>query len=130
MLMLVLIFVSYFSGSIPATLAHLRGESISLSPGSFYLGDGLAGDERSVTVQMTNIGERPICIVGGASDCACIATGDLPVTIDPGQSKLIAVNVRFTGGKGLFTRRAWFYTDDKNQQLLVIRVSGRLTDNG
>jgi hypothetical protein len=60
------------------------------------------------------------------SDCNCLATDDLPVSVPPGESRPIAVRVYFKGKLGRFQRAFALYTDDYTQPVVVARFSGRV----
>src|SRR5262249_14391851 len=83
-----------------AVLARLRGEPIAVKPSVSDVGDGVAQEQRSITVQLTNHSQRSVQIVGGTSNCACIATDDLPVAVPPHESRAIKVHVYFRGAIG------------------------------
>jgi hypothetical protein len=107
-------------------LARLRGEPIAVEPSVSELGAGIAGEQRTITVQLTNRTGQAVRIVGGTSNCDCIATGDLPVAVPPGESQPITVKLSFKGKVGRFQRSFALYTDDTTQPLVVARFAGRV----
>jgi len=109
-----------------AVLARLRGEPIAVQPSMSEVGSGVAEEQRSITFQLTNRSDHPVQFVGGTSNCACIATADLPVTVAPRESRPITVKVNFKGEVGRFQRTFGFYTDDENQPVVVARFAGRV----
>jgi Protein of unknown function (DUF1573) len=109
-------------------LARLRGEFISVEPGVSEVGDGVAGEQRTFTIHLANHGERPVRIVGGTTTCACIATNDLPITVPPGASKAMEVQVTFRGVIGRFQHSFTLYTDDEQHSVVRARFAGRVAE--
>ncbi len=111
-----------------AALARLRGEVIAVEPNVSQVGDGVPQEQRQFAVQLTNHGGRPVRILGGTTTCSCIATEDLPITVPAGESRSIAVSVRFSGGAGRFQHSFIFYTDDEKQPVVTARFAGRVIE--
>jgi len=107
-------------------LQRLRGESITLEPNVADLGSGQLGESRVFHLQVTNLSDRPVCIVGGTSDCACVATESLPITLAKLETQPIEVRVAFHGSPGQFQHTFLLYTDDKLQRVVTARFSGTL----
>jgi hypothetical protein len=107
-------------------LARLRGESISVEPGVSDVGDGEAGQTQSFSVRLTNCTTKRIQIVGGRPNCGCVPTDDLPIALEPSESRSINVRVSFAGSPGRFARRAILYTDDDAQPIVSPRFTGRV----
>ncbi len=126
---LVLIVGSFFliSSHQVHALARLRGEPITVEPAVSDMGDGLAGEERSFTIRITNHSDHQVRVVGGTASCSCFTTDDLPVTLLPGQSHPLTIRMVFRGQVGRFQRRFNLYTDD-GQGTIVARYSGRLVE--
>lgn len=109
----------------PEAWARLRGNWITVRPGLVQVGDGLAGQQKSFSIQLTNHAERTVRVVGGTTNCACISTNDLPISLGPGESGSINVWMKFTGTAGRFQRRFTLYTDDEWARVIVARFAGR-----
>jgi len=109
-------------------LARLRGEVIAVEPIVSRVGDGVAQEHRRFSVQLTNHGERPVRLLGGTTTCSCIATEDLPITVPPGESRSLAVQVKFSGGAGRFQHSFLLYTDDAKQPVVTARFAGRVIE--
>ncbi len=99
---------------------------MSVEPSLSWAGEGAAEEERTLTVQLTNHGDQPVQVIGGTANCACITTGDLPISIPAHDSRPIDVKVTFKGGTGRFQRSFILYTDSKNQPLIKARFAGRV----
>jgi hypothetical protein len=112
-----------------ATLAWLQGESVAVEPPISDVGVGSVGEERTFSVNLVNRSEYPITCIGGTTTCGCVATSDLPVTLSPGESRPIRVQMIFKGGKGAFQHRFTIYTDNKSQGFAVARFTGRITSS-
>jgi hypothetical protein len=111
-----------------ALLAKLRGESISADPAVTNIGQGEFGTERAFSIRLTNWSDQPIRIIGGTSDCSCIATSSLPVTLAPGKTESVEVVVMFRGDLGRFQRRFDFLADHDSQRLVTARFVGRVVE--
>ncbi|MBI2805192.1 MAG: DUF1573 domain-containing protein [Planctomycetes bacterium] len=113
-------------GSIPAAIAHLRGERISVQPRLADVGTGTLGDQREAEIDVTNWTEHPIRLIGGTADCSCTVLGDLPLTIPPNETRTVKVDVAMTGKPGIFTRKAAFLVDDEGFKAVTFRLTGRI----
>jgi hypothetical protein len=109
-------------------LARLRGESLTVSPSETKVGDGVLGEERIFTIHLRNHTDRTIRVVGGTTNCGCVATDNLPIDLPPRESRRIDVHMKFSGGLGRFQHRFVLYTDDNQQRVVVARFSGRVID--
>ncbi|HVK12455.1 MAG TPA: MauE/DoxX family redox-associated membrane protein [Gemmataceae bacterium] len=102
----------------PATaLARLRGQSVVVSPAVLDLGTNPGGTEVVRTVQVTNLTDAPVRIVGGSSDCSCILTEGLPLTLAPRASADLPVRVKLPKDTGAFHRSAFVWTDAAAREL-------------
>jgi hypothetical protein len=117
---------AWMFGSLDAALAHIRGERVSVRPGFVDLGSGAPGQSVATTVELVNRTDRPVRIIGGTSDCSCVTTNDLPVTLAPGESRPVSIRVGLPTTPGLFNRQAFFWTDDDQARAIVFPLSGRI----
>jgi hypothetical protein len=116
---------AYFD-SLPAAIAYLRGDRISLSPRLLDVGTGVAGDHKTVDVEVTNWTDKPIRLFGGTSDCSCTVLDDLPVTVPAKGHRVVSVHVLLKGRPGTFTRKGAFLVDDEGFQVVGFVISGRI----
>jgi hypothetical protein len=123
---LLAIGASYWFGSAEAALAYLRGERLSVQPSLVDVGEGEAGALQTATVRLVNRTDHPIRVVGGTSDCSCVATDDLPVRIAGGDSHSIRIKVRLPANPGMFTREASLLTDDAGMATVGFRLTGKV----
>ena len=119
-----------WNDDLDAALSQLRGEAITVEPDPTDVGEGAAGEKRTFSVQLSNRSAKTVRILGGTTSCSCIATNDLPITIAPGATETISVEVRFRGSPGRFLHRFYLYTDAEGQRVVVARFMGRLTASG
>jgi methylamine utilization protein MauE len=75
---------SWVYGSPEAALARLRGESVVVKPEYVDCGTGKPGDTLEAAIDIHNWSDHPLRIYGATSDCSCLATKGLPITIPPG----------------------------------------------
>src|SRR5262249_39798119 len=118
----------YFFGSTDAALAYLRGERISIRPNLVDVGEGSPGETRVTAVEVVNRTDHEIRLIGGTSDCSCVATDDLPVSVPSGESRWVTVRMRLRGPAGIFTRRAAFLADEDGIQPAAFRLTGRIRE--
>ena len=109
-----------------AVLAQLRGETITAAPSQTDVGNGPPGNGQELLLTLHNRGASSVRIYGGTTDCSCLSTVDLPVSIPPGQSVQIRVLFRRPGKSGVFKRGFWLFTDAPRQPLVVAWISGRV----
>ncbi len=113
-------------GSPEAALAHLRGERLSVRPGIVDVGSGHEGQLLEAAVEIVNRTDRPVRIYGGTSDCSCIATADLPLTLAPGEARQVSVKVRLPASQGIFNRKAFLWTDCDDARTVLFGLTGRI----
>jgi hypothetical protein len=90
-------------------------------------GTGKPGESLEAVVEVHNWSDRPVRIYGGTSDCSCVATKGLPVTIPPGESRQIPVILRVPRSAPCsFTRYAELFTDRAKQRTIRLRVGCQL----
>ncbi len=107
-------------------LARLRGESLSVRPNVSDVGEGREGEERSFDLQLINYADYPIRIIGGTSNCSCIATRSLPVILLPGETKSLEISIKFVGSQGRFRNSFRLLTDDLIQPVAAVSFSGEV----
>lgn len=121
--------VAYFLfGSPDGALAYLRGERISIQPTLVNIGQGEAGEIRQIKIKVVNWSAQPIRVIGGSSDCSCNATGGLPLTIPPNDSRPIELQMAFSKSPGIFTRKVWLLADDNGQRKIGFRLTGQVIE--
>lgn len=114
-------------GSPAAAWARLQGESLSVSPEYVPCGSGKPGEKLEGTVRVTNWTDDPVLIYGGTSDCSCVATTGLPITIPPNGTQAIPLRLRVPQSKpGVFTRKVELVTDCKQKRTIELRVGCRV----
>jgi hypothetical protein len=118
----------WWYGSPGSALAHLHGELISVNPEVGDIGASKRGEFADLTLNLTNYSDRPIRIVGGTSNCACVSTDDLPTKINPQQSSAISVRVKFSGSPGQFRRTFVLYTDEEQLKVMPFTATGRVIE--
>jgi hypothetical protein len=105
-------------------LAQLRGELRTVEPPVTDVGEGRPGEQRTFTIQLANRTPAPVRILGGTSSCACVATDDLPLTLNAGETRSMTVQIRFRGSPGRFQQRFVLYTDSDEKRWVTARFAG------
>jgi hypothetical protein len=107
---------AWLYGSPEVALAQLRGGSISVSSGYVDFGVGHSGDVLEAQVEVRNWTKEPIKLIGGTSNCSCITTRGLPVTLAPGETRAIPVQVKIRQSEpGILTRTVELWAESDNQ---------------
>jgi len=121
--------LTWVYGSPYEALLYAKGESLTVEPSVSHVGDGVAGERRTFTIQLTNHRDNPIKVIGGTTNCSCIATSDLPIVVPPKESRSITVRINFRGGPGRFRHSFVLYTDDERQATITAWFSGRMIES-
>jgi hypothetical protein len=121
--------LAWMYGSPYEALLHVRGESITVEPSVTQVGDGIAGEQRTFTVQLSNHQVRPVKILGGTTTCSCIATDDLPITVPLKDSRSITIRITFRGNPGRFQHSFVLYTDEEMQPTVTAAFTGRVIES-
>ncbi len=117
----------YHYGSMDAALAALRQERLSITPATLDMGQGVPGETREATLNLGNRTEHPIRVIGGTADCSCTVLGDIPVTVPPGETRSITIQLRLPNSQGRFTRIAELMIDDQGTNNKIgFRLTGRI----
>ena len=118
-------------GSLEAALARLRGEAITVEPTYVDFGTSESGKVVWATVEIRNWTDRPVRLIGGTSDCSCITTEALPLTLMPGQSQSIPVALKVKGNaQGTIIRTGEIWTDSDRTRKLRMTVRCRVGSMG
>jgi hypothetical protein len=113
-------------GSLEAALARLQGLAL-YAPTYVDFGVAPAGQEVAQDITVTNGTDTPIRLIGGTSDCSCVTTSSLPLTIPPGERRAVRVILRPPATvTGWFTRRAELWTDCERQPVVRLVVGCRV----
>jgi Protein of unknown function (DUF1573) len=111
-------------GSIGAALAYTRGERLFAKMES--IGTMTRGEERKAELVISNLGDKPVRILGAASSCSCVATSGVPTTIPAKDMRIIPVKLRAGNLIGRSVQRLRIFTDHPRQRdveaLVMIEV--------
>ena len=118
----------YHFGSIPAALAALRNERLSLEPALIDMGEGIPGETREAAVTLTNRTDSPIRLIGGTADCFLHSTRRFAGCHSAWREPLHYHSHAFAALAGTFTRRAELSIDDQGFRKVAFRVTGRIHD--
>jgi hypothetical protein len=126
-LMVSLAVAQFGLGGIDTVLAKLRGLPFQTSPSVLDFGTGEAGTtiDRQLTVK--NYKATPLRLIGGTSDCSCLATQSLPITIPANSQAEVTIRLRIPAGTpGELARLVELYTDDPSQPKISLRAVCRV----
>jgi len=121
--LIVVIGISVF-GSSEAAIARLRGESLGVTPGVLDFGSGKPGEKLTAKVTVRNWTDSPVRIIGGSSDCTCIATNDLPITIPPRDEQAVSVRLTIPNStSGSVSKQVALMTDHPRRATLPFGIT-------
>ena len=114
-------------GSLAVAAAYLRGERLMIRPVVFDLGELREGEQRELSFEATNLGGVPVRIVGSRSNCSCVVTNELPMTVPAGTSRQVNVFVKgaFPDGTAVFSRDVVFFSDVRAQPICRTTIIGK-----
>ncbi len=117
-------------GSPARAWARLRGEAFDVSPEYVSCGEGKPGEKLEGIVRVRNWTDEPILIYGGTSDCSCVTTSGLPVTIPSNESLELPLSLRVPQSMpGVFTRKAELMTimrNSKQKRTIKLQIGCRV----
>ena len=114
-------------GSLDAAVARLRGQSLDVTPSTLDFGTGKPGEVLTVPLTVRNYSSHPVRLIGGTSDCSCLTTGDMPVTIPAGERVTISVKLKVPAATaGELNRSVEVFTDCPNHQTLRLSAGCRV----
>jgi len=114
-------------GSPRAALARMRGEVLAVTPRYVDFGATSQGMHLRQWVEVHNWADRSIRLVGGTSDCSCVTTAGLPITILPGEARAIPIELKVPpSAPGSFTRVAELWTDVDTQRVIQLYIGCRI----
>ncbi len=116
-------------GSPAAAVARLRGESLGVSPNTLDFGSGKPGEVLTASLTVWNYSSQPVRLIGGTSDCSCITTADMPVTVPQGESATISVFLKVPAAtNGELNRSVELFTDCPNHRTIRLTAGCRVEE--
>ena len=116
-------------GSVEATLAKLRGETVSAGTGYVDFGSGKPGETLTASATVANWTNEPVRLVGGTSDCSCATTDDFPVVVPPNGKVSFRIRLKvLSDSGGQLTRTITVRTDHAERPQLTFRIGCKVTD--
>jgi hypothetical protein len=117
-------------GSLSATLAKLRGDELD-APGYLDFGEATQGEVVVSRASITNYSPLPYKLIGGTSDCSCVTTSEMPLTIPANESVSMLIKFKVPAGStpGKLTRTAELWTNCDKHRTLLIRLGVTVRPN-
>jgi hypothetical protein len=111
----------YLFGSVGNAVGYMKGQRVFARPEALV--STVTGKAREFSVTVSNLGKRPVRILGVQSSCSCVATHGIPVDLPANSRCTIKANFRPKGKQtGRFTQTLRLFTDEPNQQHLDVLV--------
>ncbi len=116
-------------GSLSHAWLYANGVRIFVENPAIRLPDGKPGEDRDADFVVRNISSKPIQILGAQTLCGCVSTAKLPVTVPPGQTNSLRVNLHLErSATGMVEQNITYHTDEPTAPSLAVVVTGRLID--
>ena len=127
-LLVVALSVAEFGlGGVDTVLAKLRGLPFHTTPSVLDFGTGEAGTSIDRQLTVKNYKATPLRLIGGTSDCSCLATQSLPITIPANSQAEVTIRLRIPAGTpGELARLVELYADDPIQPKISLRAVCRV----
>jgi hypothetical protein len=113
-------------GSYRYALSYLKGARLQIRPAIKVVGTHRPDESYQTTVTLRNHGDTSVEVLGALTDCSCIAYRGLPVTVKPGASVDMPVEVHFGPQAGVWHQSITYLTDNAHQPRLRAELSGRV----
>jgi hypothetical protein len=114
-------------GSITAGNAYLRGEPLLLMPQTLDVGTELEKQQRTYRLELVNLSEGSIRILGVKPSCNCIAVEDeLPIEIPGRGSHFLTLTVNFVGKLDQFQHSVVAFSDVAQGGIATATIIGRV----
>lgn len=100
--------------------------ALKIASTSQLIGESVAGGLIPFRVVLTNHSDSAIQIVGGGSTCGCITLQNLPMSIAPGQTVSLNVELTARGDPGDYSQTVSYYLDASDQFVLTAKLEYRI----
>ena len=102
------------------------GESLG-APSYVDFGSAKPGEKLEQQVEIRNWTDKPVRLIGGTSDCSCVTTSTMPLTVPPGEKLSVAIHLKVpSSDAGAFTRTASIWTDCDQMRTINLRLGCRV----
>ncbi len=116
----------YQFGSVPATVAYLRGEHLFADEPARSIDGVRAGGQAIIRYTLTNLTRHPITLVGMTASCTCTEFEDLPITLAASEAKKVSAKVTISGGESGLSGSIRLFTNDLRAREIVLAYSLRV----
>lgn len=124
-----ILVASLIHGTPQAALAWAQGVEVTASPEHVDFGTVTVGQVVVRTVEVRNWTDRPVRLIGGTSDCSCVTTANLPLSIPPREVREVTVRMTIPWSKpGSLSRRADLWTDCDKHRTIRLQLSSRIVE--
>jgi hypothetical protein len=104
-------------------VAYFRGEPLVLAA-TKSIGVLEGGRHYTVHVPLTNASRRPIKIIGAQASCICTTLTGLPLSLAPGESRSLDIDISTIERMGRIETRIDLFTDHPASQRVSFRIVG------
>lgn len=122
----VMTWASIQSGSLANALPYLNGQRIVSVPSWVDFGTRSSGQKLELALELRNLSEDDVTLLGSFESCSCMVTNDFPLTIPAGASHAMHVEIALpkTEQTRQINHYVIYYTDCKKGQRVTVRFSG------
>jgi len=116
-------------GSTRAAIAAMRNEPLFAENAVRSFGNARVGVQTGVEFNLRNVGTRRIDLVGCRTSCDCVATSELPTSIEPLEMKRLRFDVTPQRATKSYRSEITILTNVSTQPEAVLSITGSVVDD-
>ena len=122
---LTVVWVAARVGSFHLVGPYLAGERLLVDTVVLDLSDQKVDSYVERSIEVRNLSERDIKLLGAACSCSCVSLETFPITVASGSVRSVTLKAHIWQ-PGEFEQRVKFYTDypDRREFLVTVRAFG------
>lgn len=107
-------------GSPRSAIDYVAGKSVLVRSQQRFAGQVQPDETTTTEFELRNVSARPIRVLGAKASCRCVAIDDLPLTLGPGESKSIAIQLIASHVPGIQRESAKLLFDDSASSITLV----------
>jgi len=119
-------FVLWFGG-LGQLIAYNNGESVYIVHKTLNLGSCEAGTKTVAVFRMTNLSSKEVSVVGERSSCNCAFSEKIPITVQPGKTIDLKINIQLPKHDTAYDQSITFMVAEPNRLAMhPVRVTATI----
>lgn len=107
-------------GSPRSAIDYIAGKSVLVRSQQRFAGQVTPDETATTAFELRNVASRSIRVLGAKASCRCVAIDDLPLTLEPGESKPIRLRLVAGHTPGLQRESAELLFDDSASSITLV----------